>query len=51
MSTRHFTMGMICTKELRIIIIVKNENQTWEQADQASYYQNQQNPFNQTQQK
>ena len=32
-------------------IILKNENQTWEQAYQATYYQNQQNPFKQTQQK
>ena len=48
MSTRHFTMGMICTTEERTKIILKNENQTREQAYQSSYYQNQQNPFNQT---
>ena len=50
MSTRHFTMGMICTTKQKKIIILNNGNQTWEQAYQASYYQNQQNPFKQTQQ-
>ena len=46
MSTRHFTMGMICTTQLRSSIILKNEKQSWEHVYQASYCQYQQNPFN-----
>ena len=46
MSTRHFTMGMVCTTQLRSSIILKNEKQTWEHVYQASYYQYQQNPYN-----
>ena len=46
MSTRHFTMGMICTTQLRSSIILKNEKQTWEHVYQTSYYQYQQNSFN-----
>ena len=46
MSTRHFTMGMICTTQLRASTILKNEKQTWKHLKQASYYQYQQNPFN-----
>ena len=50
MSTRHFTMGMKCTTHLRTSVILKNEIQSKEHVYQASYYHNQQNPFNQTQQ-
>ena len=48
MSIRQFTMGMICTTKDGTKIILRNENQTWEQAYQSSYYQYQQNPFKQT---
>ena len=43
---RHFTMGMICTTQLRSSIILKNEKQSWEHVYQASYYQKQQNLYN-----
>ena len=42
---RHFTMGMICTTQLKSRTILKNEKQTWKHVKQASYYQYRQNPI------
>ena len=43
-------MSMIYTTQYRHDTQLKNENQPWKHAKQASYCYNQQNPFNQTQQ-
>ena len=45
-STRHFTMGMICTTQHNHDILLKNEKQTWKYVKHASFDQYQQHPFN-----
>ena len=46
MSTRHFTMGMICTTQHNHDILLKNEKQTWKYVKHASFDQYQHHPFN-----
>ena len=50
MSIRHFVISMKCTAQHKQGKLLKNEKQARKHVYQASYFQYQQNPFNQTQQ-
>ena len=50
MSIRHFVISMKCTAQQKQGKLLKNEKQARKHVYQASYFQYQQNPFNQTQQ-